>query len=211
MGKRSRPSGNFPGNLEAFQIFSALRELSGNFPDYLESFQYGPISMLPLSNEIFHCNKCFIAITYKNLCRKFIYPPIYRQLSQTRLTHFSPGKFLYQKVCYQESFCLFRPCQWGACFWPNCHWLVQRDDPHPYHVLGPLNGPLWHSWGPQKGPFGPRKALLGAPEGLGVPWGACFWPNCHWLVQRDDPHSYHVLKPLNGPLFCYCRINTSTK
>ena len=82
---------------------------------------------------------------------------------------------------------------WGACFWPNCHWLVQRDDPHPYHVLGPLNGPLWHSWGPQKGPFGPRKALLGAPEGLGVPWGACFWPNCHWLVQRDDPHPYHVL------------------
>ena len=61
---------------------------------------------------------------------------------------------------------------WGACFWPNCHWLVQRDDPHPYHVLGPLNGPLWHFWGPQKGPFGPRKALLGAPVGLGVPWGA---------------------------------------
>ena len=90
---------------------------------------------------------------------------------------------------------------WGACFWPNCHWLVQRDDPHPYHVLGPLNGPLWHSWGPQKGPFGPRKALLGAPEGLGVPWGACFWPNCHWLVQRDDPHPYHVLGPLNGPLW----------
>ena len=90
---------------------------------------------------------------------------------------------------------------WGACFWSNCHWLVQRDDPHPYHVLGPLNGPLWHFWGPQKGPFGPRKALLGAPEGLGVPWGACFWPNCHWLVQRDDPHPYHVLGPLHGPLW----------
>merc|ERR1712192_199938 len=55
--------------------------------------------------------------------------------------------------------------------------------------------------GPPKGPFGPRKALLGAPEGLGVPWGACFWPNCHWLVQRDDPHPYHVLGPLNGPLW----------
>jgi len=68
--------------------------------------------MLLLSNEIFHCNKCFIAITYKNLCRNLIYAPIYRQLSQTRLTRFSPGKFLYQKLknCCLESFCLFRPC-----------------------------------------------------------------------------------------------------
>ena len=90
---------------------------------------------------------------------------------------------------------------WGACFWPNCHWLVQRDDPHPYHVLRPLNEPLRHSWGPQKDPFWPRKALLGAPECLGMPWGACFWPNCHWMVQQDDPQSYHVLGPLNEPLW----------
>ena len=28
------------------------------------------------------------------------------------------------------------------------------------------------SWGPQKGPFWPRKPLLGVPKGLGQPWGA---------------------------------------
>merc|ERR1712175_50089 len=39
---------------------------------------------------------------------------------------------------------------------------------HPYHVLGPHTRPLRHSWGPQKGPFWPRKALLGA---LGSPGG----------------------------------------
>ena len=32
-----------------------------------------------------------------------------------------------------------------------------------YHALGPLNGPLRHSWGPQKGSFRARMALLGAP------------------------------------------------
>ena len=90
---------------------------------------------------------------------------------------------------------------WGACFWPNCHWLVQRDDPHPYHVLGPLNGPLWHSWGPQKGPFWPRKALLGAPDVLGGPRGTYFWPNCHWLIRLAEPYPYHVLQPLQRPLW----------
>merc|ERR1719285_48829 len=89
---------------------------------------------------------------------------------------------------------------WGACFWLNCHWLVQRDDPHPYHVLGPLNGPLWHSWGPQKGPFGPRKALLWAPEVLRGPRGTYFWPNCHWLTRLAEPYPYHVLQPLQRPL-----------
>ena len=89
---------------------------------------------------------------------------------------------------------------WGACFWPNCHWLVLWDDPHPYHVLGPLNGPLWQSWGPQKGPFGPRKALLGAPEVLGGPRGTYFWPNCHWLIRLAEPYPYHVLQPLQRPL-----------
>ena len=39
---------------------------------------------------------------------------------------------------------------------------------HPYHVLGPHTKPLRHSWGPQKGPFWPKKALLGA---LGSPGG----------------------------------------
>ena len=67
-------------------------------------------------------------------------------------------------------------------------------------MLGPLNGPLRHSRGPQKGPFWPRKALLGAPEGLGVLWWACFWPNCHCLVQLGVPHPYHVLGPLQRPL-----------
>ena len=85
-------------------------------------------------------------------------------------------------------------------FWPNCHRLVQRDDPHPYHVLGPLNGPLWHSWGPQKGPFWPRKALLGAPDVLKGPRGAYFWPNCHWLIRLAEPYPYHVLQPLQRPL-----------
>merc|ERR1711989_81082 len=41
--------------------------------------------------------------------------------------------------------------------------------PHPYHVLGPLTRPLRHSWGPQKGPFWPRKAPFGSPGG---PWAA---------------------------------------
>merc|ERR1712016_219731 len=91
-----------------------------------------------------------------------------------------------------------------ACFWPNCHWLVQRDDPHPYHVLGPLNGPLWHSWGPQKGPFWPRKAFLGAPEVLRGPRGTYFWPNCHWLIRVAEPYPYHVLQPLQRPLRHSC-------
>ena len=54
----------------------------------------------------------------------------------------------------------------GARFGPNCHWLVQLGRPHQYNVLGPLKGPLQHSWGPQKGPFWPQKALLGALEVL---------------------------------------------
>ena len=48
---------------------------------------------------------------------------------------------------------------------------------HPYHVLGPLTRPLWHSQGPQKGPFWPRKTLLGAPEVLGQPRGPDLIPN----------------------------------
>ena len=59
----------------------------------------------------------------------------------------------------------------GARFGPKCHWLAQLGGPHPDHVLGPLKGPLQHSWSPQKGPLWPIKSLLGAQEGHGQPWG----------------------------------------
>ena len=76
---------------------------------------------------------------------------------------------------------------------PNATWLVQLGGPHSYYVLGPLKRPLQHSWGPQKGPFWPREALLGALEVLGQPWGAGFGPNCHGLVQLDWTYGYHTL------------------
>ena len=60
----------------------------------------------------------------------------------------------------------------GARIGPDCHWSVQLGGLYPYHVLGPLKRPLRHSWGPQKGPFWPKRALLRAPEVLGQPWGA---------------------------------------
>ena len=50
----------------------------------------------------------------------------------------------------------------------QCVWVRT----HPYHALGPLNGPLRHSWGPQKGSVRAPMALLGAPEVLGEPRGA---------------------------------------
>ena len=42
---------------------------------------------------------------------------------------------------------------------------------HPHHALGPLNGPLRHSWGPLKVSFWPQNAIFGAPEVLGGPGG----------------------------------------
>ena len=54
----------------------------------------------------------------------------------------------------------------GARIGPDCHWLVQLGG------LGPLKRPLWHSWGPQKGPFWPKRALLRAPDVLRQPRGA---------------------------------------
>ena len=59
---------------------------------------------------------------------------------------------------------------------------------HPYHALGPLNGPLRHSWGPQKGSFRAQMALLGAPKVLGGPRGARFGPNCLPLTRLGWTH-----------------------
>merc|ERR1712024_243725 len=59
---------------------------------------------------------------------------------------------------------------------------------HPYHALGPLNRPLRHSWGPQKGSFRARMALLGAPKVLGGPRGARFGPDCLQLARLGWTH-----------------------
>ena len=59
-------------------------------------------------------------------------------------------------------------------------------------MLGPLTGPLGHSWGL----FWPRKVLLGAPDS---PRG---------LIWSQQPlgglHPYHVLGPLKTPLRPAC-------
>ena len=44
-------------------------------------------------------------------------------------------------------------------------------------------GPLKDLYGPQNGSFWLQKALLGAPEVLGGPWGARFGPNCSPLAR----------------------------
>ena len=43
-------------------------------------------------------------------------------------------------------------------------------------------------------------SLRPTPEVLGQPRGAQFGPKCHWLVQLDGLHPYHVLRPLKRPL-----------
>ena len=60
----------------------------------------------------------------------------------------------------------------GARIGPDCHWSVQLGGLYPYHVLGPLKRPLWHSWDPPKGPFWPKRALLRALDVLRQPRGA---------------------------------------
>ena len=72
---------------------------------------------------------------------------------------------------------------------------------HPYHALGPLNGPLRHSWGPQKGSFRTQMALLGAPEVLGGPRGARFGPDCPPLARLGWTHGHHTLSPGIGPFW----------
>ena len=60
----------------------------------------------------------------------------------------------------------------GTKFGPKCQRLVQLGESHPHQVLWPLKRPLLHSWGPQRGPYWPQEALLGAPGVLGQPQGA---------------------------------------
>merc|ERR1712208_66889 len=46
--------------------------------------------------------------------------------------------------------------------WHSKHFhTVYLGATHPYHALGPLNGPLRHSWGPQKGSFLARMPPIG--------------------------------------------------
>ena len=71
---------------------------------------------------------------------------------------------------------------------------------HPYHALGPLNGPLLHSRGPKRARFGPKKPLLGVLEVLGGPPGARFGPNGRQLVRLGWNHGRHTLWPGIGPL-----------
>ena len=42
-------------------------------------------------------------------------------------------------------------------------WLIRLAEPYPYHVLQPLQRPLRHSWGPQRGNILGKRSLLGAP------------------------------------------------
>ena len=53
--------------------------------------------------------KGFIAIIYKILRRKQIYAYLSQIVENKIYALFSPGEFLYKKVCYLESLCLFRP------------------------------------------------------------------------------------------------------
>ena len=92
--KLSRPSGKFPGHLENFQAICKHSRPSVNsrFPDCLfrpsviavcEFFQYIRKFSRPTENyywetfnhlvKDFTAIKCFIAITYKSLCKRLIY------------------------------------------------------------------------------------------------------------------------------------------
>ena len=82
--------------------------------------------------------------------------------------------------------------------WHQKHFhIVCLCGTYPYHALGP---PLKDLYSPLKGLFWLQKALLGAPEVLGGPWGTYFWPNCYWLIRLAEPYPYHVLQPLQRPL-----------
>ena len=74
---------------------------------------------------------------------------------------------------------------------------------HPYHALGPLNGPLWHSWGPQKGSFRPRKALLGPRRSSWGPGGADLVPTAPdctaWVGLMATTHFDLVSGPFWAP------------
>ena len=64
---------------------------------------------------------------------------------------------------------------------------------HPYHALGPLNGPLLHF----KGPFWPWIALLGGPGGPRRAPGGQIW-------SQQGPYGAKIpncRKPIEWPIF----------
>ena len=73
--------------------------------------------------------------------------------------------------------------------------------------LGPLTDLYGTPGAPKRARFGPRKALLVAPEVLGGPQGARFGPNCHRLVKLMITTQFGLVSgpfwpkmPLFGPM-----------
>ena len=69
--------------------------------------------MLLWSNETIHCNSVLHCnCNYlKIICRKLIFAHLSRIVSNKILRVFFTWNFFAKKVCYLESFCLFRPCR----------------------------------------------------------------------------------------------------
>ena len=64
---------------------------------------------------------------------------------------------------------------------------------HPYHALGPLNGPLLHSRAPKRAPFGPKTPFLGSwkssegPQGPDLVQTAANWSD--WVGIMVATHT----------------------
>ena len=50
------------------------------------------------------------------------------------------------------------------------HHTVCRGGTHPYHAIGPLNGPLLHSRAPNSARFGPERPFWGSWRSSGARW-----------------------------------------
>ena len=108
---------------------------------------------------------------------------------------FGPGPFLAPS----ESRGRPRRADWH----PKHFHTVCLDGTHPYHALGPLNGPLLHSRAPKRACFGPKCPFWGPWRSWKGPQGPHLVPNAanwsDWIGVMFTTHFGLVLDLLWAP------------